>query len=394
MARTGELSARQVAALTEPGRHRIADNLFLLLKPPRKSWLCMFTCPMSRREHEMGLGPFSLVSVPQAKAIVLRHRTLVHEGRCPLCEKRGRIKAPKSVAFKEVAGHYVRSRQALWRSAEHRRQWDVSLATHAKAIWDLPVATIDTGAVMQVLEPKWLTKAPTLSRVRGRIEQILDFAAVRGWRSGENPARWRGHLDKLLPSPKKLNPVQHLASLPWSEAPRLWQELADRTDMPALALRFLMLTAVRRGELLGARWDEVDREQAVWTIPADRTKSNRDHRVPLSPAALVILDTLARDRRDDLLFPGVNHGRPIAATVLLDLMRDLRPGTTLHGLRACFRTWSAESTNVRQDIAEASLAHQIEDKTAAAYQRGDLLALRAGLMADWARYLTTRGTER
>ena len=390
MARTGELSARQVAALTEPGRHRVADNLFLLLKPPRKSWLNMFTCPVTRREHEMGLGPVSLVSVPQAKAIVLRHRTLVHEGRCPLCEKRGRSRAPKPVAFKEGAGHYVRSRQALWRSAEHRRQWDVSLATHAKAIWDLPVAAIDTGAILQVLEPEWRTKAPTLSRVRGRIEQILDFAAVRGWRSGENPARWRGHLDKLLPSPKKLKPVQHLAALPWSEAPGLWQELASRTDMPALALRLLLLTAVRRGELLGAGWDEIDREEAVWIIPANRTKSNRDHRVPLSAAALVILDTLALDRRNDLLFPGVNHGRPIAATVLLDLMRDLRPGTTLHGLRSTFRTWAAEASNGRhrQDVAEAALAHVIEDKTAAAYQRGDLLALRAGLMADWAIYLT------
>jgi hypothetical protein len=217
VARTGELSARQVAALSDPGRHRVADNLFLLLKPPRKSWLNMFTCPVTRREHEMGLGPVSLVSVPQAKAIVLRHRTLVHEGRCPLCEKRGRTRAPKPVAFKEVAGHYVRSRQALWRSAEHRRQWDVALATHAKAIWDLPVAAVDTGAVMQVLEPEWRTKAPTLSRVRGRIEQILDFAAVRGWRSGENPARWRGHLDKLLPSPKKLT---RYSTLPRSLGPR------------------------------------------------------------------------------------------------------------------------------------------------------------------------------
>jgi integrase len=388
LARTGELSARQVAALSDPGRHRVADNLFLLLKPPRKSWLCMFTCPLSRREHEMGLGPFSLVSVPQAKAIVLRHRTLVHEGRCPLCEKRGRTRAPKPVAFKEVAGNYVRSRQALWRSAEHRRQWDVALAMHAKAIWDLPVATIDTGAVMQVLEPEWPTKAPTLSRVRGRIEQILDFAAVRGWRSGENPARWRGHLDKLLPSPKRLKAVQHHAALPWADAPRLWQELAGRTDTPAQVLKLLLLTATRRGEALEACWEEVDLAGAIWTIPAVRTKSNREHRVPLASPALELIDTMAAVRRNHLLFPGVRHRRPIAATVVLDLMRDLRPGMTLHGLRACFRTWSAESTNVRQDIAEAALAHVIEDKTAAAYQRGDLLTLRAGLMAEWAVYLT------
>jgi integrase len=389
VARTGELSARQVAALSEPGRHRVADNLFLLLRPPRKSWLNMFTCPVTRREHEMGLGPVSLVSVPQAKAIVLRHRTLVHEGRCPLCEKRGRIRAPKQVAFKEVAGHYVGSRQALWRSAEHRRQWDVALATHAKAIWDLPVTTIDTGAVMQVLEPEWRTKAPTLSRVRGRIEQILDFAAVRGWRSGENPARWRGHLDKLLPSPKKVNPVQHLAALPWAEAPSLWQELAGRPDMAALVLKLLLLTAARRGEVLEANWEEIDRDQALWVVPASRTKSGREHRVPLSPPALVVVDALAAVRRSNLVFPGVRHGRPIAATVVLDLMRDLRPGMTLHGLRSTFRTWAAEATNARQDIAEAALAHAIEDKVVASYQRGDLLQLRAKLMTEWALFVTT-----
>jgi integrase len=389
MARTGELSARQVAALSEAGRHRVADNLFLLLKPPRKSWVNMFTCPVTRREHEMGLGPVSLVSVPQAKAIVLRHRTLVHEGRCPLCEKRGRTRAPKAVAFQEVAGHYVRSRQALWRSAEHLRQWDVALATQAKAIWDLPVATIDTGAVMQVLEPKWRERAPTLSRVRGRIEQILDFATVRGWRSGENPARWRGHLDKLLPSPKKLKPVQHQAALPWAEAPGFWQQLAGRTDLPAFFLRFLLLTAVRRGEALEGCWDEIDIPSAVWTIPAERTKSGREHRVPLSPPALAVLAPLVQVRRNDLLFPGVRHGRPIAATVALELFQSLQPGMTLHGLRATFRTWCAEASGCRQDIAEAALAHVIEDKTAAAYQRGDLLTLRARLMADWAEYLSS-----
>jgi integrase len=387
MARIGELSARQVAALTQPGRHRVADNLFLLLKPPRKSWLNMFTCPVTRREHEMGLGPVSLVSVPQAKAIVLRHRTLVHEGRCPLCEKRGRTRAPQPVAFKEVAGHYIRSRQALWRSAEHRRQWDIALATHTKAIWDLPVATIDTGAVMQVLEPEWHHKAPTLSRVRGRIEQVLDFATVRGWRSGQNPARWRGHLDKLLPSPKKLKPVRHHSALPWAMAPVLWRQLANHTDLPGLCLRFLLLSAVRRGEALEARWDEIDTAAAVWTVPAVRTKSNREHRVPLSPPALRVIAALAEARRNELLFPGVRHGRPIAATVVLELLQSLQPGTTLHGLRSTFRTWAAEATTTRQDIAEAALAHQIEDKTAAAYQRGDLLALRAELMARWAVYL-------
>jgi integrase len=295
------------------------------------------------------------------------------------------------MAFKEVAGQYVHSREALWRSAEHRRQWDVALATHAKEIWDLPVSAIDTGAVMRVLEPEWRDKAPTLSRVRGRIEQVLDFATVRDWRSGQNPARWRGHLDKLLPSPKRLTPVQHHAALPWSEAPAFWQQLTGRPDLSALFLQFLLLTAVRRGEALEARWDEIDLAAAVWTIPADRTKSGREHRVPLSPPGLSVVDRLMCVRRNDLLFPGVRHGRPIAATVVLEVFQSLQPGMTLHGLRATFRTWCAEASGCRQDIAEAALAHVIEDKTAAAYQRGDLLALRAGLMAQWARYLT--GTE-
>jgi integrase len=387
MARSGELSARQVAALTKPGRHRVADNLFLLLRPPRKSWLNMFTCPLTRHEHEMGLGPVSLVSVPEAKAIVLRHRTLVHEGRCPLCERRSRTRAPKAVVFREVAELYVRSRQALWRSVEHRRQWDVALAAQAKAIWDLPVATIDTGAVMEVLEREWREKAPTLSRVRGRIEQVLDFATVRGWRSGENPARWRGHLDKLLPSPKKMRPVQHHAALPWISAPGFWQQLCGRTDLPALFLQFLLLTAVRRGEALEARWDEIDIASAVWTIPANRTKSGREHRVPLSAPALAVLAALAQVRRNDLLFPGMRHGRPIAAAVVLEVFQSMQPGMTLHGLRATFRTWCAEASGCRQDIAEAALAHVIEDKVVASYQRGDLLSLRADLMAQWARFL-------
>jgi integrase len=227
-----------------------------------------------------------------------------------------------------------------------------------------------------------------MGRVRGRIEQVLDYAKVRGWRDGPNPAIWRGHLDKILPSPKRLKPVQHHAALAWLDAPRLWGELTDRTDISALALRFLMLTAVRRGELLGARWDEVDRERAVWVVSASRTKSAREFKVPLAAQARSILDVLALARRNDLLFPGANYNRPIAATVLLDLMCKLQPGKTLHGLRSTFRTWAAEATSCRQDVAEAALGHAVENKVAAAYQRGDLLTLRAGLMADWALYLT------
>jgi integrase len=293
------------------------------------------------------------------------------------------------VPFSEAAAGHIQARQALWRSAEHRRQWTVSLRTHAGALWNLPVAAIDTEAVLAALRPGWEQKPATMGRVRGRIEQVLDYAKVHGWCDGPNPAIWRGHLDKILPSPKRLKPVQHLAALPWADAPRLWRALADRTDMPALALRFLVLTAVRRGELLGARWDEVDREQAVWVLPANRTKSAREFKVPLPEQARSILDVLALLRRNDLLFPGVNHNRPIAATVLLDLMCELQPGTTLHGIRSTFRTWAAEAASCRQDVAEAALGHAVENKVTAAYQRGDLLALRAGLMQQWALFVTT-----
>jgi integrase len=388
MSRAPELTARAVADLTAPGRHRVAKNLFLLNRPPRKSWLFIYTSPLTGHVREMGLGAFPDIGVPAAKATAERYRAMLHDNRCPLVERRG-LKTPRPVPFSEAAAEHIRARQTLWRSAEHRRHWKVSLQTHAAALWDLPVATVDTEAVLAALKPEWEQKPATMGRVRGRIEQVLDYAKVRGWRNGPNPAIWRGHLDKLLPSPKRLKPVRHHAALPWSQAPDLWRELASRTDMPALVLRLLLLTATRRGELLRAKWDEIDRGQAVWTISANHTKAGREHRVPLSAPALAILDILAPLRRSDLLFPGVNHGRPIAATSLRNLMLELRPGTTLHGFRACFRTWCAEATNVRQDIAEAAMGHVVENQVIAAYQRGDLLALRAELMANWAQYLTS-----
>jgi integrase len=289
-----------------------------------------------------------------------------------------------------VARLYIAAHQASWRSRKHQHAWE-RLEIDAAPLWKRPVNTVDTAAVMAVLEPDWADKAVSISRMRGRIESVLDFARARNWRSGENPARWKGHLDQLLPRPKKLQPVRHLASLPWQDAPAFWAALEARTDLPALALRLLVLTAVRRSEALEASWSEIDREATVWTIPAARTKSNREFKVPLSPPALRVIDRLAGIRRNSLLFPGVRHGRPIAATEVLDLMHELRPDAVIHGLRACFRTWCAEHANVRQDIAEAALGHVIANQVVASYQRGDLLTLRAELMTRWADYLTGNG---
>jgi integrase len=380
---SGELTARGVAALVAPGRHRVARNLHLAVDDRRRSWVHLFTCPVSGRPHEMGLGPVELVSLTQAKAAVLGYRAIEHTGRCPLCERRGRVE-PKRVLLREVFDLYVKAHQASWRSASHRRQWE-QLADQAAPLWNLPIAAIDTGAVMSVLQPGWQDQPVTYSRIRGRLEMLLDFARARGWRAGENPARWKGHLAQLLPKPHRLAQVVHHAALSWQDAPAFYRSLGS--DLPALAVKLLLLTAARRGEALRATWAEIDRDGGIWTIPAGHTKANREHRVPLSGPALAVLDSLAGIRRDDLLFPGTSYGRPLAAVSLRRCLPTA--GGTLHGFRACFRTWAAEAVNARQDVAEAALGHMIKDAVVAAYQRGDLFALRTELMAQWARHLTS-----
>jgi integrase len=389
-----DLTARQVAALRAPGRHRVSDNLFLYLKPPRKAWVHVFVCPVSGVPHEMGLGPYGLNPLPQLKATVLRYRALEREGRCPLCERRGQQQARRAPSFGEVVDAYIRAHQASWRSAEHKRQWG-DLRRQAAALWSLPVNAIDTGAVIQTLERGWQEKPATFSRVRARIEAALDFATARGWRAGDNPARWRGHLENLLPAKNKLRPVKHHAALPWSEAPAFWSRLDARSGVPTLALKLIVLTACRRGEVLTARWSEIERDGngngPVWTVPGEKMKSGREHRVPLSAPALAVLDALAELRQGEWLFPSSVDGRPLSPPPVIALMQQLAPNATIHGFRSSFRDWCAEATTTRTDIAEAVLAHTIRDRTVAAYQRGDLLSLRAGLMADWARYLTSGG---
>ncbi len=394
MSKAAELTARETEQLIDPGVHRVSKNLYLFIRPPaRRSWLLIYRSPVTGRRTEMGLGPVDVLTTPQAKALAQRYRVLIHEGRCPLSERRSLLtKAPKAVTFEEVVGLYITAHQGLWRTTEHRRQWDGSLQNHAKALLDLPVGLIDTGAVLQVLEPMWQTRTVTASRVRGRIEAVLDYAAARSWRTGDNPARWRGHLAKLLPSPKQLQPVKHLPALDWRVLPKFWTELSVCTDqgrgLSALALQLLLLTAVRRGEAIDARWDEVDINEAVWTVPQARMKKGkRDLRVPLSSPAIEVLHTLAALRRDDLLFPGTVPGRPIGGTGLLELLHQLRPGVTVHGFRSGFRTYVSEATHYDPEIAKASLAHTIDDKTDAAYQRGDLFEKRREVLQDWGRYL-------
>jgi integrase len=252
---------------------------------------------------------------------------------------------------------------------------------------DLPVTTIDTTHVLKVLEPIWTQKTETAKRLRGRIENVVDWATARRFRTGENPARWRGHLDKLLARPSKVAKVQHHAALPYADVPPFFSELQQQAGIATLALQFCILTATRSGETLGAKWLEIDEAAAVWTVPGHRTKSGRDHRVPLSEAALAIIAQQHRIAEGEYVFPGAKRGMPLSNMAMAVLLRRMqRDDLTVHGFRSSFRDWAGECTNFPREVVEAALAHVLKDKTEAAYARGDLFEKRRRLMAAWARF--------
>jgi integrase len=340
----------------------------------------------------MGLGPAALVSVVQAKAAAMTHRLAIFQGRCPLAERRGVQASQAPITFGRCLDLYIEAHKAAWRSREHHRQWSVSIRHHAPGLMSLPVSRVDTAAVIATLQPIWHGKTSTASRLRGRIESVLDFAKARGWRNAENPARWRGHLDQMLPPPKRLRPVRHLEAIGWRQLPDLWQQLNLLGDaVPVLALRFTMLTACRRGEVLGATWDEIDLADRIWTISATRMKGGRIHRVPLSHAAMDILQVMASLRRGKEVFPGATAGRPISGTAVLELMRGLHASATIHGLRSGFRDWCVEN-GIPHEVAEMALAHRIGDATVQAYLRGDAFEPRRTVMTQWGDFLSAQVT--
>jgi len=329
----------------------------------------------------------------------MQARRLVRQGIDPIEAKR-KAKADQAAksrisTFEEVATAYITAHENTWRNPKHRQQWRNTLDTYATpVIGKLPVDRVDTGAVMRILEPIWREKPETSARLRGRIEAVLDYATARGWRSGDNPARWRGHLAKLLPSRAKAAPVEHHAALPYSEVAEFMTALAQQEGVAALAMRFVILTAGRTGEVVGAQWREIDFNNALWTVPATRMKAGREHRVPLSEAALAVLSEAAKLRvshkPDAPVFPGRDMNKPLSGMAMLMTLRRMGRGDlTTHGFRSCFRTWCAERTGYPREIAEAALAHVLRDKTEAAYQRGDLLDRRRRLMEDWGTFCTT-----
>jgi integrase len=332
----------------------------------------------------LALGPTHTIALARAREKARACRELLIDGRDPRTERSTLrlIEAAKRVSFADCADRYFDAHRAAWRSEKHAREWRNSVRSYVEPVFgSLPVGAIDTDLVLKVLEPIWTSKTTTATRLRERIEAVLDFAKVRGLRDGENPARWKGHLDHLLPRPGKISRTRHHAALPYADVPAFMAKLRDIPGAAARALEFTILTAARAGEACGARWAEIAGD--VWTIPPERMKGGREHRVPLSRAAL---DALARMRQEgDSVFPSDRHGRPIHTNAVWLLAKRLDAGT-VHGFRSAFRDWAAETTGFPSEACELALAHTIPSRTERAYRRGDMLEVRRELMAAWGRH--------
>lgn len=387
----GKLNSLSIQKTQTAGRHGDGNGLYLQVLPGgTKSWIFRFA--LNKRSREMGLGSTDLVSLAEARTKVHACRKLLLEGIDPIEEKKALRQAKslsdaKTITFEECATAYIDSHRPGWKNIKHAEQWTNTVATYAKPfIGHLSIQDVDTSLVMKVLEPIWYKKAETASRLRNRIELIISWATVRGYRTGENPARWRGHLDKLLPKRSSVQPVKHFRALPMSEMGSFMEKLQARGGIVSLALEFQILTASRTNEVMGARWSEISLEDALWTIPTSRMKAKREHRVPLSTRALEILRSLANSDESEFIFPG-RYNRQLSNNAFLALIKaQLKLDVTAHGFRSTFSDWASERTGHSREVVEMSLAHSIKDATEAAYRRGDLLLKRQALMSDWARF--------
>ena len=380
----GRLTALDVKRLTTRGMHHDGGGLYLAIAANgSRSWI--FRYGAQGRRH-FGLGATHSVTLPEARSKARDARRMLLDGIDPIADRRARklaarLEAAKTITFAKAAETYITAHHTAWKSEKNRDQWINTLASYAyPVIGDLPVAAIDTALVMRVLEPIWTTKTETASRVRMRIERMLAWATVHGYRTGDNPARLTNHLDHLLPEQSKVAPVRHHAAMPYTDVPTFLRDLRTRDVRAARALEFLILTAARTGEVVGAEWSEIDVDARVWTVPASRMKSGREHRVPLSDQAIEIINGLPRNG---------TRVFGIAETAMRQLLARIgRSDVTPHGFRSSFRDWAAETHHASRDVAEMALAHAVSDKTEAAYRRGDLFAKRRGLMADWAAFAT------
>jgi integrase len=400
MARTlNRLTARAVATAAQPGIYADGGGLYLrVARTGSKCWVLRFM--LDGQAREMGLGGVAKVGLADARKKAAEQRLLLADRIDPIDRRKGehgakKIEAARAMTFDDCAAAYIQAHEAGWRHAKHHQQWTNSLARHVSpAFGALPVRAVDVGLVMKVLEPIWTTKPETAARVRGRIEAVLDWAKVRGFRESDNPARWRGHLSNLLPQRSKLRAVKHFAALPYAEIAPFMSELRSRAGALAAALEFLILTAARTSEVINARWGEIDWSARMWTIPASRMKSGREHRVPLSADALAVLDRM-KTAGGEFIFGGSEPGRKLGTMALLGLLRRMgRSDITAHGFRSTFRDWAAERTNFPSEVAEMALAHAVGSKVEAAYRRGDLFDKRRRLMEAWAEYCAKAPAEK
>ena len=388
----GKLNHLAVSRATKRGYLADGGGLYLQISASgAKSWV--FRYRDAGRLRELGLGASHTFTLAEARKRATECRKLRADSIDPIEHRhaqrsKAKLDAAKAMTFRQCAEAYIDAYRKSWKNDKHAAQWPASLATYAYPVFgDLPVQSIDVALVSKALEPIWRDKTETASRLRGRIEAVLDWATVRGYRHGDNPARWRGHLDKLLPARAKVQRVEHHAALPYAEIGSFMAQLREQEGMSALALQFLILTATRTNEVLNATWAEVDLDAALWTIPTDRMKAGREHRVPLSKLALALLRELSAHRVGEYIFPSAKPSRPLSNMAMLKLLERMnRADLTVHGFRSTFRDWAAERTNFAREVAEHALAHSLPDKVEAAYRRGDLFEKRRQLMEAWARH--------
>ncbi len=390
-----ELTAMAVSRLKDDGAYAVGGvpGLQLQILGASRVWVLRFVLHDKRRR--MGLGSYPAVSLAEAREQARLARSQIRAGIDPI-EQRSSARetvvaaAAKSLTFAQAAEKFIAAHEDGWSNAKHRLQWVSTLGTYANpVIGQLPVAAIEQRHILQILDPIWRTKTETASRLRGRIEQVLNWAKVQGLREGPNPARWRDHLDLLLPAPEKVSPVKHLAAVPLAEARQVWQSIRDSGGMGALALQLQILTAGRSGEARGARWSELDLVNAVWVIPKERMKAKREHRIPLPRQAVELLQQQPRIDDSDLVFPS-SRNTPLSDMTLTAVMRRLKRSEVPHGWRSTFRDWVGDCTEYPSELAEIALAHAVGSKVEQAYRRGDMLEKRRSMMQEWADFLTTQ----
>ena len=392
MAKAAMLSARAVQTLHKPGMHLDGRGLYLRIGPGgSKSWVYRFA--LAGKTRDMGLGPYPEISLAEAREQAAAQRKLRLDGTDPIAvrqagRQQAKLNSAKLMTFRACAEAYIAAHRAGWKNPKHAAQWPATLSAYAYPVFgDLQVQVVDVGLVMKAVEPIWTTKPETASRVRGRIESVLDWATARGYRQGDNPARWRGHLENLLPKKTKVRRVEHHAAMPYTELSGFMAELRQHDGIAVRALEFAILTVARTGEVIGAKWDEIDLSTKVWTVPGERMKAGKEHRVPLSDAALTILDKMGAVRQGDFVFAGGKIGRSLSNMALLMTLRRMGRGDlTVHGFRSTFSDWCADQTTTPSEVREMALAHVVSDKVEAAYRRGDLFEKRRQLAQTWARF--------